>query len=173
MKHPHPGKRGVRRGAPCFCPLWRWDAPWRVPGIDWACPAGRGGEGAEREGEMGGTPCRLARGRTEQAGDARGAGAHGVRRAPVKLLDKCWTHLGRRRETPRKKEGGRLGGSASLNRRRGAGCGGVKRSFLMAKLVGCYSHPKCFCLPSEARRKKVPQSEAESRPKRLENQSRL
>lgn len=42
----------------------------------------------------------------------------------------------------------------------------------MAKLVGCYSHPRCFPELSEAKRKNVPQSEAETRPKRLENQMR-
>ena len=130
MKHPHPGKRGVRRGAPCFCPLWRWDAPWRVPGIDWACPAGRGGEGAEREGEMGGTPCRLARGRTEQAGDARGAGAHGVRRAPVKLLDKCWTHLGRRHDGEKPEGCRRLGVGRPPVKKRGGGWGVLRPSIV-------------------------------------------
>lgn len=138
--------------------------------------------------------CRLAKGRAGQAGGARKAGDHGVRRAPAKLsemtgvhpgqiLDASWTSEGwrkarrmptvRGRETPRKNEGGRLWGSTSVNRRRGAGCGGVNRSYLLAKSVGCYSHPKCFSLPSEARRKKVPQSEAEIRPKRLKNESGL
>lgn len=75
--------------------------------------------------------------------------------------------------TPLKKEGGLVGGCTFVNRRRGAGCGGVKGSFIMAKLVGCYSHPRCFCQLSEAKMKKVPQSEAETRPKRLKNQMRL
>lgn len=44
--------------------------------------------------------------------------------------------------TPQKKKGGRVGGSAPVNRRRGAGCGGDKDTFIMAKLVGCYSHPR-------------------------------
>lgn len=70
----------------------------RVLGIAWACPAGGGGEGAEIGGEIGGTPCRLARGRTARAGDARGAGAHGAHRAPVEILDKRLTHLGRRHD---------------------------------------------------------------------------
>lgn len=44
--------------------------------------------------------------------------------------------------TPLKMKGGREGGSARVNRRRGAGCGGGKDTFIMAKLVGCYSHPR-------------------------------
>ena len=60
----------------------------RVPGKDWACPAGGGGKGAERGGESGGTPCRLARGWTARAGDARGAGAHGARGTPVQLSER-------------------------------------------------------------------------------------
>lgn len=79
----------------------------------------------------------------------------------------------RGQETPRKKEGGRWWGCAPRKRRWGVGCGGVCRSYLLAKLVGCYSHPRCFRRPSEARRKKVPQSEAETRPKRLKNPRRL
>lgn len=75
--------------------------------------------------------------------------------------------------TPLKKRGGLVGGRASVNRRRGAGCGGVNGAFIMAKLVGCYSHPRCFVKLSKAKKKKVPQSEAETRPKRLKNQMRL
>lgn len=58
-----------------------------------------------------------------------------------------WLKVGRmptRRgaSTPLKMKGGREGGSAPVNRRRGAGCGGAKDMFIMAKLVGCYSHPR-------------------------------
>lgn len=184
--------------------------------MGWACPAGRGGEGAERGWEGGGTTCRQLAGLPEgkrcgpgtlaeraptgrtgrplNSRGGRGCLVQGVpffwglpcpqfRTHPGQILDASWTSEGwrkarriptvRGRETPQKKEGGRLWGSAYRNRRRGAGCGGVYRSYLLAKLVGCYSHPKCFSLPSEARRKKVPQSEAEIRPKRLKNESGL
>lgn len=60
----------------------------RMPGRGWPCPAGGGGEWAEIGGERGGTPCRLAKGRTVRAGDARGAGAHGAHRAPVELSER-------------------------------------------------------------------------------------
>lgn len=75
--------------------------------------------------------------------------------------------------TPYENEGGLVWVRTYVNRRRGVGCGGVIGAFIMAKLVGCYSHPRCFCQLSKAKRKKVPQSEAEIRPKRLENQMRL
>ena len=75
--------------------------------------------------------------------------------------------------TPYENAGGLIGGRTFVNRRRGAGCGGVNGAFIMAKLVGCYSHPRCFVKLSEAKRKNVPQSEAETRPKRLENQMRM
>lgn len=88
MINPHPGIRGVHQGAPYFCPCHRWGTSGRMPGRDWACPVGRGGEWAERSGKIGGTPCRLARGRTARAGDAREAGAHGARQAPVELSER-------------------------------------------------------------------------------------
>lgn len=51
-------------------------------------------------------------------------------------------------------KGGREGGSAPVNRRRGAGCGGGKDMFIMAKLVGCYSHPRFVPLtPNGTRRR--------------------
>ena len=188
----------------------------RVLGMGRACPAGLGGEGAERGWEGGGTTCqqlaglpeggrcepgtlaeRAPTGLTVRPSNSRAGRGCLVQGVPLFWGLPCpqsWTNLGRildasltsegwrkarrmptdrGRETPQKKEGGRLGGSASVNRRRDAGCGGVYRSYLLAKPVGCYSHPKCFSLPSEARRKNIPQSEAETRPKRLKNESGL
>lgn len=75
--------------------------------------------------------------------------------------------------TPHKNEGGPPGGRAFVNRRQGKGCGGVSWTFVMAKLVGCYSHPRWSRRLSEAKKKKVPQSEGVKPPKRLENQKRV
>lgn len=55
--------------------------------------------------------------------------------------------------TPYENEGGLLGVRTFVNRRRGAGCGGVNGAFIMAKLVGCYSHPRCFFLASQRNQK--------------------
>lgn len=138
----------------------------RVPGMGWACPAGRGGEGAERGWEGGGTTCRqlaglpeggrcgpgtLAEraptGRAGRPSNSRAGRGSLVQGVPLfwglpcpqswinlgRILDASWTSEGwrkarriptvRGRETPQKKEGGRLVGSTSVNRRRGAGCG--------------------------------------------------
>lgn len=64
-----------------------------------------------------------------------------------------WLKVGRmptRRgaDTPQKKRGGRCWGRAPVNRRRGAGCGGAEGTFIMAKPVGCYSHPRFVPLTS-------------------------
>lgn len=70
-----------------------------------------------------------------------------------------WLKVGRiptRRgaSTPLKMKGGREGVSAPVKRRRGAGCGGGKDKFVMAKLVGCYSHPRFVPLtPNGTRRR--------------------
>ena len=140
----------------------------RVPGIGWACPAGRGGEGAEIGWEWGGTTCRqlaglpegercgpgtLAEraptGRTGRPSNSRAGRGCLVQGVPCfwglpcsqsrtnlgRILYASWTSEGwrkarrmptvRGRETPQKKQGGRLGGCTFVNRRRGAGCGGI------------------------------------------------
>lgn len=113
----------------------------RMPGKDWACPAGGGGEGAEIGGESCGTSCRLARGRAGRAGGARGAGAHWARRAPVKLSERtgapgagCPLILGTtlpRRTDGEKPEGcRRLGVGRPPRKMRGVGWGVLRPSIV-------------------------------------------
>lgn len=109
---------------------------------------------------------RLARGRTVRAGDARGAGAHGAHRAPVKLsgmtgmpgagcppflgttlppvLNKSWTHLGRRRDGEKPEGCRRLGVWRPPRKKRGVGWGVLRPSIVGGARVAVVFNPRLY-----------------------------
>lgn len=110
------------------------------------------GEGAGRKrGRRGEAPRSLCKGQRPRALLAREAGGERARPMAAKKNRRQDTREGgkvgsmptkRGVRTPLKKRGGQNCGRAGRNRRRGAVCGGALLLLIMAKSVGCYSHPR-------------------------------
>lgn len=120
--------------------------------MGWACPAGLGGEGAERGWEGGGTTCRqlaslpegercepgtLAErappgrtGRPSNSRAGRGCLVQGVPHFWGLPCSQSWTHLGRRRDGEKPEGCRRLGVGRPPRKKRGVGWGVLRPSIV-------------------------------------------